>query len=139
MGKWSDLYEKLTSKHEYIKPNPPALHADIYTAEEKIGCKLPKDLADLLLEMNGDSWFIFSIEQIIEANLSVRQMDFYMPLDCILFFSGNGCGDYFGYPITREDGVRSDRVFLWEHESDDRSWKTVSLEETIEKYYNDDI
>ncbi len=62
-----------------------------------------------------------------------------MPLDCLLFFGGNGCGDYYGYPITLQDGVRDDNVFMWEHEYDNRIWKASNLEEAIKKYYNDEI
>ena len=56
----------------------------------------------------------------IEGNLSVRELGYFMPLACLLFFGSNGCGDYYGYPITAESGVRDDNVFLWEHESDKR-------------------
>ena len=62
-----------------------------------------------------------------------------MPLDCLLFFGGNGCGDYFGYPITRLSGVRNDNVFMWDHEYDSRIWKANNLEELIKKYYFDEI
>lgn len=62
-----------------------------------------------------------------------------MPLDCLLFFGGNGCGDYFGYPITSQDAVRDDNVFMWEHEYDNRIWKANNLEDAIKKYYNDEI
>jgi hypothetical protein len=54
-----------------------------------------------------------------------------MPLDCLLFFGGNGCGDYYGYPITSQDGVRDDNVFIWEHEYDNRIWKANNLEDAI--------
>jgi hypothetical protein len=118
MMDWNVVYKKLTSKHNYIKPNPPATQKQITEVEKSMGCKLPTDLKELLLEMNGDNWLIFSTEQITETNLSVRKLDCYMPLDCLLFFGGNGCGDYYGYPITSQDGVREDNVFIWEHEYD---------------------
>lgn len=139
MSKWSAMYKELTNKHEYIKINPPATQEQITNVEETLGNKLPTDIKELLLEMNGDSWLVFSTEQIIETNLTVRNLDCFMPLDCLLFFGGNGCGDYYGYPITHEDGVRDDNVFMWEHENDNRIWKARSLEDTIIKYYNDEI
>lgn len=139
MGKWSAIYRELTSKRGYIKINPPATQKQISKVEETLGNKLPADIKELLLEMNGDGWLIFSTEQMLETNRSVRELDCYMPLDCLLFFGGNGCGDYYGYPITRQDGVRDDNVFMWEHESDNRVWKASNLEDTIKKYYNDEI
>lgn len=139
MSDWNVLYKELVDQHDYIKPNPPATQEQILNVEKLLGKKLPVDLKELLLEMNGDSWLIFSTEQIIETNLSIRKLDCYMPLDCLLFFGGNSCGDYYGYPITHQDGVRDDNVFMWEHEYDNRTWKASNLEDTIKKYYNDEI
>ena len=139
MSDWNVLYKELTVQHDYIKPNPPATQKQILDVEKLLGNKLPVDLKELLFEMNGDSWLIFSTEQIIETNLSARKLDCYMPLDCLLFFGGNGCGDYYGYPITHQDGVRDDNVFMWEHEYDNRTWKASNLEDTVKKYYNDEI
>ena len=139
MSDWNVLYKELTVQHDYIKPNPPATQKQILDVEKLLGNKLPVDLKELLFEMNGDSWLIFSTEQIIETNLSARKLDCYMPLDCLLFFGGNGCGDYYGYPITHQDGVRDDNVFMWEHEYDNRTWKASNLEDTVKKHYNDEI
>ena len=140
MGKWIELYTELANKHDCIKINPPATKKQIAEAEEALGNKLPPDLIELLLEINGDDWLIFSTERIIEINLSVREnFDCYMPLDCLLFFGGNGCGDYYGYPITLADGVCENNVFMWEHENDNRVWRANGLEDTIRKYYNDEI
>lgn len=139
MSNWDILYNELTSKHDYIKLNKPATEKQILDVEKALDNKLPDDLKELLLRFNGDNLLIFSTEQIIEINLSVRKLDCFMPLDCLLFFAGNGCGDYYGYPITKEDGVRDDNVFMWEHEYDNRIWKASSLEYTIKKYYNGEI
>lgn len=139
MSKWNLLYEDLKSKHKYINLNPPASQEQITNVEQALNIELPYDIKELLLEIDGDNWLIFSTEQIIETNLAVRKLGCFMPLDCLLFFGGNGCGDYYGYPITHEDGVRGDKVFMWEHEDDSRICKARSLEDTIKKYYNDEI
>lgn len=139
MSDWNVLYKELTNNYDYIKLNNPATEKQILDVEKALDNKLPADLKELLLKFNGDNSLIFSTEQIIEINLSVRKLDCFMSLDCLLFFGGNGCGDYYGYPITREHGVRDDNVFMWEHEYDNRIWKASSLEDTIKKYYNDEI
>jgi len=139
MSKWQALYKDLAGTHEYVKPNPPATNEQIINVEENLKIELPTDLKELLFDMNGDNWLIFSTEQILEINMSVRKLDFYMPLDCFLFFAGNGCGDYYGYPITLADGVRDNDVFIWEHEGDCRIWKARGLEDAIRKYYNSEI
>ncbi len=70
MSAWNVLYKELTYQHDYIKPNLPATQKQILDVEKLLGNKLPVDLKELLLEMNGDSWLVFSTEQIIEINLS---------------------------------------------------------------------
>jgi hypothetical protein len=135
--KWKSLIEPYIDR--FTQPNHPATEAQIAEAEKKLNVRFPEDLKEMLLEFDGDNDLLFSTKQIIETNLQVRELGFYMPLDCLLFFGGNGCGDYFGYPITREDGVRDNNVFLWDHEYDNRIWKANSLEDTIKKYYNDEI
>ena len=139
MGKWNLLFGKLMRKHDYIAPNPPATQAQIDEIETALGNKLPGDLTELLLEMNGDNWFVFSTEQIIQINLSLRELNEFMPLDGLLFFAGNGCGDYFGFPVTSDGATKADCVFLWDHESDSRILIAGSLEETIVKYYGEAI
>ena len=139
MCKWGLLYQTLANQKECIDTILPATQQQIAAVEEALGNKLPADIKDFLLEMNGDGWFIFSTEQMMEINLSVRKLGCFMPLDCFLFFAGNGSGDYFGYPITPQDGVREDNVFFWDHEYDNRVWKANGLEDIIKKYYHDEI
>lgn len=139
MADWKALYKELLRKHDYLTPNAPATQKQIADLEKAMGYKLPNDLKTFLCHMNGDNFLVFSTDQMIEINLSVRKLGCFMPLDCMLFFAGNGCGDYYGYPITNEDGIRDDNVFIWEHESDNRIWKANTLEDAIKKYYNDEI
>jgi hypothetical protein len=141
VGKWSKLYSDLNliNKNEFIKINPPATEKQLSEVEEALGNKLPADLRDYLLEMNGDDWLIFSTDDIIKDNLYTRGIDYYMPLNCFLFFGRNGSGDYYGYPITSSDGVQDFNVFMWEHEDDSRIWKANNLEDTIRKYYSNEI
>lgn len=139
MSRWSELYNRLKKEHKAIKTNHPATLNQVAHVEKTLGVRLPDDIKEFLLEMNGDGWFVFSADEIIETNLRVRtEMTSYMSLDCLLFFAGNGCGDYYGYPITR-DGIRDDNVFIWEHEYDNRIWRANSIEDAIRKYYNDEI
>ena len=109
----------------------PTTYAQIAEVEVALSCELPYDIKNLLLEMDGDNWFVFSTEQIIETNTRVHE-----PLERLLFIAGNGGGDYFGHPITRDDGVLGDLIFLWEHEFDNRMWKADCLEDAMRKYYS---
>lgn len=59
MSVWNLLYKELTGTHDYIKPNTPATQKQIAEVEKVLDCKLPTDLKELLLEINGDNWFVF--------------------------------------------------------------------------------
>jgi hypothetical protein len=135
---WKELLLELTKDNPNVKLNPPATEENILEVENKLKVNLPKSLKNLLLEFNGDSYFVFSTNQIIENNISIREIKEYMPLDCLLFIAGNGCGDYLGYPITGNEINTSD-IFMWDHESDNRVFKANGLKDAIEKYYNDEI
>jgi len=139
MDKWTSVYQKITDKCDYIKVNTAANTALIEKAEKKLGVKFPGELSEFLLEINGDNWFMFSVEQIIEINTITRKLDCYMPLNCLLFFAGNGCGDYFGYPVVGQNEVNDSNIYRWDHEYDNRIWVASGLEEIILKYYNEEI
>ena len=138
MGIWKSLIEKLSVGNNNAKPNSPATSKQIAEVDERLKVTLPNDIKEFLLDLNGDNWLIFSTSQIIETNLEIRKQTCYMPLDCLLFIGGNGCGDYFGYPITG-DGINDNDLFMWEHEYDNRVWKAGNLQDLINKYYNDEI
>ena len=74
MNKWRILYQELTIKHDYLELNPPSTLAQISDVEKTLDCILPGDIKELLLETNGDNWFVFTTEQIIEINLSMRAL-----------------------------------------------------------------
>lgn len=126
--------------NEFIKPNPPADLKMITNAENRLNVMFPNELAELLLEMDGDNCLLLSVKQIIEDNLLVREAlsDCYEGLDKLLFIGGNGCGDYYSYSIM--DGqIKSTEIVRWEHEYNSMIVVANSLKEMIDKYYNDEI
>lgn len=70
------------------------------------------------------------MENIVKTNLFLRNSDdmkeSFMPIDCLLFFSDAGNGDYFGYPITNGDTWETD-IYVWNHEDNSRTWVASSL------------
>ena len=133
---WRQLALKVAAGNPYVRLNPPASNSDIQAAERALGIALPSDLVEMLRQFDGDNYFVFSCQQSIDTNLMLRNITAWMPLDCLLFVAGNGCGDYFGYPITG-DGVKDAEIFMWEHEYDNRVYKANGLRDVIEKYYSD--
>ena len=135
---WKKYYEEITINCQYVSIQDPAKKEDLTLVEKKLKITLPDDLAALLLEMNGDNDFLMSTDQIIENNLDLREMTCYMSLDSLLLFAHNGCGDYFGYPISK-DGINEDRIYMWYHETDDRIECASGLKDLITKYYSDEL
>jgi hypothetical protein len=87
-----------------IKINPPASDVEIQKLKDSLG-EIPDDLIVLLKELNGDDCVFLSAKDIIETNMMLRTdpgFDVFMPLDCLLVFAHNGCGDYYGYQIRKE-------------------------------------
>jgi hypothetical protein len=131
---WKALIEQFAGDNRHVKPNPPATEKQIAEVEKRLNIVLPADIKSFLKELNGDNYFVFSTSEIIEVNETQRGLDCFMPLDCLLFIAGNGCGDYLGYPITREE-IKDWEIFMWDHEYDNRVYKASGLKDAIEKYY----
>ena len=84
-----------------LKLNAPVDKEEVAAAEKSLSVVFPPELKDLLGELNGDNWLLFSVAQIVETNLMIREAlgQFYDKLDELLFIAGNGCGDYYAYQI----------------------------------------
>lgn len=109
--------------------------------------KFPSDLKSLLSETDGvvDEYgldLVWGIERIREDNLSFRNntdfKDLYMPFDNLLLFGDAGNGDIFAYPIQNNE-VRRPDIFIWDHESDSRSWVANSLQEFLIRWASGDL
>ena len=92
----------------------------------------------MLNELNGDGCVFLSANEITETNQKLREYVDFMPLDCLLFFAGNGCGDYYGYQI-RKSGLCPYNIFLWDHEYDSRTWAAGSMDEFVSRYCDGEI
>ena len=135
---WKSKILELNKDNPFSKLNHPATEAQISEVSLKLKVKIPDELEALLKEVNGDGDTFLSTEQIIRDNLSLREMEDFMPLDVLLFFAENGCGDYFGYAI-RKNGEIDNNIFMWDHESDSRKWVAQGLDQFIERRKNEEI
>ncbi|MEU0336969.1 SMI1/KNR4 family protein [Streptomyces sp. NPDC006193] len=111
----------------------PAAPDVLAAAEEQLGQQLPESLRKLLTETDGieadyGTEVVWSAEKIMEENQSFRHnaefRDLYMSFDALLFFGDNGAGDQFAFVRTPP----RDDVFVWDHETDSRTWVAPSLE-----------
>lgn len=119
---------------------PPATPSHIRHAEELLGLRLPEGLSTLLIECDGieeeyRTALVWPLMTIVQTNLEFRGnadfADLYMPFDPLLFFANAANGDQFAFRILRGT-IRTDDVYLWEHETDSRSWVAPSLEVYLE-------
>ena len=129
---WRERISGLTKAATFF---PPARAELVESASASLGCKLPADLAELLVQSNGVEGeyalgLVWPVERIVADNASFRaHAEFpalYMPFACCLFFADAGNGDQFFFPVL--EGVASqDSVFAWNHENDSRVWVAPSL------------
>ena len=137
---WINQINKYKDKNSYIKVNSPSNNEEIVAAQQELNVAFPNELKELLLELNGDSVLLHSLQQIIENTIMTRRelSGCYEGLTQLLFIGGNGCGDYYSYIIT--DGIIvSNKIIRWEHEDNSRIFVANGLAELIEKYYTDQI
>ena len=133
---WLEKVEAIVRMNRFARVMPPAEDHEIKKLFDMFG-DVPSDLIALLKEANGDGDILLSVDQIIETNLTNSQLDFYMPLDCILFFARNGCGDYYGYGISKAKEFT--KIYFWDHESDDRTCVCGYLEQLLDSYLKGEI
>ena len=109
--------------------------------EAELGVALPKDLYDLLGELNGvyDQYglgIIWSVEAISQYNREMRTLshykECYMSFTDMLFFADAGNGDRFAFPII-EGKVRATRIYAWDHEDDSRREVAFTLKSYLER------
>lgn len=98
--------------------------------------QFPAELVDVLRESDGIQGeyglgLLWPLAQVVTENLKFRtQVDFrtlYMPFDHLLFFADAGNGDQFAFTIL-EGQIRRSDIFVWNHETDSRTWVAPSLE-----------
>lgn len=144
-----DVYARATAAGQCkSRPvfHPPADPRNIKKCEKRLGVVFPSELRSLLLKTDGVSellttvkgeiesgYFVFSVERILETNRFELTQDFNMPLDCLLFFAGDGMGDYFGFAVVKGKVLHS-RIYFWDHEDDSRRSIAPTLKHFIENW-----
>lgn len=120
----------------------PANSDAIEQCERALGLLLPRELKVLLLESDGvhgeyGLGLVWTVEGIEKCNLEFRSCaDFrklYMPFDCLLFIAEVGNGDQFAYRIL-DGAVRSNDIYVWDHETDSRIWVASSLADYLQRF-----
>ena len=138
---YRELIGQLTPGHRCAAPREGATPAEIQKAEQMLDCLFPQELRALLLEMNGDGWFLWSVEQIMDMAEQTRRFlyECYESTERFLFMAENGCGDYYGYRIEDGGNVCGDEILIWLHEINRSETVATSVEELIRRYYLDEI
>ena len=134
---WKKLLDKLTKQATFADPaDPQAIHH----AQTALELAIPTDLIELLTESNGVKGdyrldLIWPIERIEADNLAFRRnpefAQLYMPFDHLLFFADSGDGSQFAFPIQQNE-IRKPDIFLWNHETDSRTWVAPNLQKYLE-------
>ncbi|MFD8912603.1 SMI1/KNR4 family protein [Streptomyces sp. NPDC059575] len=131
---WTEAVAALPGRTAF---QSPAAESSLTRCATVLGRPLPDDLAALLRESDGieDEYgdgIVWSAERIATENRNLREdADFptlYMPFEPLLFFADAGNGDLFALlsAIDRPD------VFVWDHETDSRTWVAPNLATYLE-------
>lgn len=134
-----ELINQYALDNAHIRPQPPAIESEVCEAEKNLDIKFPQELRELLSELNGDLWLIWSSSQIVEYNQQMREgFREFADLSQFLFFAENGCGDYYGYQI--QDGtIQPFPIYIWNHECFESRIVAPNLSEMIRLFYQDQI
>lgn len=133
-----DLIEKLKSTYSF---GLPVSSYELANFEIDLGLSLPERLKAILEETNGiegeyGTKIFWSTEEILQNNLNLRSnedfKDLYMPFDSLLFFAEEANSDFYGFVIVNGEITRDD-IFIWDHETDSRSWFASNLESYLLK------
>ncbi len=143
---YKELISDLTQEIEWVKIQPPCSDSDIGNAEKEVGYTFPKELRALFKELNGDSYLILSVEEIVaqvKLNRKIQEEycdeEFAKDLKNLLFFAGNGCGDYYCYRANANDEIDESIIYIWEHEESCCKQVASNMTELITKYYHNEI
>ena len=146
---YKELISELTESNqcsEYVKIQPPCSEREIEKAEKAVGYSFPNELRALLRELNGDKYLLLSAEEIAEQaklNRDVKEEygdeEFAKDLDKLIFFAGNGCGDYWCYLADDNGTVDEHVIYIWEHEEYSLKHAAANMSELITRYYNGEI
>ena len=110
---------------------PPVQAEAVASAETTLGHSLPNDLGQVLAESDGIEGeyglgLVWSLDRITADNASFRTdesfRDLFMPFDGLVFFADAGNGDQFALSLTGNC-----EVYVWDHETDSRSWVAPSV------------
>lgn len=134
---WKELIGRLYGDAEFAAP---ASDEEIDRIERQLGQTVPDDLRDVLRQTDGvraeyGSGLVWSVQEIIDENTEARQnadfAELYASFDQLMFMGDNGGGDQFAF--ARTPSGRPDEVFVWDHETDERTPVARSLEDYLER------
>ncbi|MEV2212939.1 SMI1/KNR4 family protein [Streptomyces sp. NPDC050997] len=127
------MWRELAAEFPNVELHYPTTEGSLADIEDQLGQPVPLPLRTLLMETDGleahyGTELIWNSEKILAENTAFRGNEqfgkLYMPFDSLMFFGDNAGGDQFAFVRTpaRED------VFVWDHETDSRTWISPSLE-----------
>lgn len=114
----------------------------VAAAENSLGCALPEELKQLYSQTDGVSAhygapLVMPLRRAVEENEALRRSPelrgLFMPFNHMLVFGGDNNGDLFFFPI-HSNGSLASNVFIWDHESDSRSYFANTLKDFFLRY-----
>lgn len=136
---YTELVNQYAGHIQFAQPQPTAGSQEIEKAERSLGVAFPEELKNLLLEMDGDEFLLWSLGYLVSENLRIHDGPYASEkAEQYLFFATNGCGDHYGYPVVNGN-VRTDEIVMFEHELGKAKTVAADIGELIRLYYTDQI
>lgn len=137
---YRELIETCAKDFPYAFPEDPATQNMLRALADYLGHPLPRQLHDLLLEMDGDHYLLLSVIRIRQRLELNREFFSELPgIEDHIFFAGNGCGDYFCYNVLPDGTVDESAIYLWRHEDNSTAYAAGDIKELIIRFYGGEL
>ncbi|MGW0336890.1 SMI1/KNR4 family protein [Streptomyces sp. NPDC003011] len=132
------MWRELLAEFDDIELHNPATEGSLSDIESRLGQQVPHTLRAFLgetdgIEANFGTELVWTSEKIMAENAAFRNNEqfraLYMPFKPLMFFGDNGGGDQFAFVRI----PARDDVFVWDHETDSRTWISPSLESFLRR------
>lgn len=137
---YRELIERYAGDFKYAVPEEPATENMLRALAEYMGHPVPRELRDMLLEMDGDHYLLLSVVRMRQRVEMNREFFSDWPgIEDHIFFAGNGLGDYYCYNVNADGTVDEDVIYLWRHEDNATVPAASTIRELIVRFYSGEL
>jgi hypothetical protein len=122
-----------------LEPDQPPSAGQIEHAQQQLNCLLPEDYLSFISRYGGGYFglgIVYSLDEASDFNLIQRNQQCAHLRGAHVVFSDNGCGDLYGFPISKGHCLPQVSIYLHDNDSwsrlDDRGFLHFLLGQSID-------